>query len=190
MNKKIIFRILCGGLITLTFGYVLYKVFTEDSEKFGGNPPCYENPTQIRPLPSVTKQEIDDTVAALNKNTVLNTQINSIFSKIDLLEIGYYTKNKTYWNGWKTHAEPVEYGTTAIPNNWDCAKENMDSWSKESAGVISTNLPAQFQVVVLTRQNGSQSYVINAAVQKNGVQYNKGKLADGTITEWRAYRYD
>lgn len=189
MNKEIIFKILCWGLLILLFGYILYKVYTEDSKYFGAVPSCYVNPTQVRPLTTTTKQEVDDMVATLNNDTVLNTQINGIFSQIDVLEISYWNKNRTYWSGWKTHAEPVEYGTTQAANNWNCEKENMPSWGIEGVG-ISINLPAQFQVLIVTKQSGEQSYVMNAAVQKNGVQYNKGKLEDGRITEWRAYKYD
>lgn|SRR3990167_1201361 len=189
MNKENIFRILCGGLAILIFGYIFYKVFTEDSGKLGAVPSCYENSTQIRPSLLVTKQDIANTIVTLNNDTALNSAIGGIFNKIDTMQIIYFTKYGTYWNGWKTHSEPVEYGTTKTPNNWDCEKERYTTWGKETNGTISIPLPAQFQISVLTKSNGTQEYVLNAAVQKNGAQYNKAKI-NGKVTQWEAYPYD
>ena len=177
---------LAWGLFILALVYISHKVYTEEHRL--GAVSCSVNPTQIRPFPSVTKQDIINTVTQLNNDTGLNSSIEGIFNRIEVMQIGYLVKHGTYWNGWKTHSEPVEYGTTLAPNNWNCEKEGT-TWGKETSGTISLPLPAQFQVSVLTKSNGTQEYVLNAAVQKSGAQYNKAKIK-GKVTQWEAYPYD
>ena len=181
--KEKIYNIVVWMCITLVLGYATYKIFTYKNESFGALP-CSVNPTQTKPLPSVTKQDKESAMVILNGDTALNSEIESVFKKIDLLQIVYFSKFGTYWHSIRTHAEPIEYGTRLIANNWDC-KDEKTSWVTELP-TISSSLPAQFQTLSLTRYDGKQEYTIIASVKKDGVQYNKSKTGD-IISSWGAY---
>ena len=167
---------LIAGLIAVSvFGYISYNVFFAL-----GAIPCSTDPTQIRGIQ--TQAEKDATIGLLKSNTLLNSTINGIFTGIDSHQTQYFATNGSYWYGQRTHSKPVEYGISELANNWDCDKS---SWKKGGV-VISQTLPAQIQVLVITKPNGSQSYTISASLQKGGVQYTKSKV-DGKIIDWYAY---
>lgn len=183
MKKTLIFSSI---FFLAIFGYWIVR----KTKTFGAIPTCYVNPTQIKPVVFPSKQEISDMLILLNNDTAFNALITGIFTRINAMETLYFSQYKTYWSGWKTHAEPVEYGTEEPPNNWLCEKGEKPSWQNVNTGILPATLPAQIQVSIITKTNGIQEYVINAAVKKNGFQYNKAQLGDGKITEWTAYSYE
>ena len=157
-NKKIII-VLVGTALAILGGYV---IFTPPDV------PCQYQLKEIKRNDSAV--DISD---ILNADAELNASVDSVFDEIKSYQ-GLRISEKTYWQGKRTHDEPVIYGTSAQADNLNCYASNAKkNWREISASF--PNLPFQIEAHEYLTGKNEKGFQVFYYVQNNGRVYVKSK---------------
>ena len=181
--------------ILLAIKFLLAKIETQIAAlkiplKFGAiQETCVYKPVQLVPQPGANKT---GTVNSLKSDITLNATVDSIFNKIQIAEDSYFSVNKKYWQGLKTHDQPVTYLSNVAADNRSCLINDIKKdWESFTPNIDFLTLPFQIEIHEYMTSKNEQGYQVLFMVQKDGVVYSKSKSIgvqniDRTF-DWTAY---
>ena len=164
MNKKYTIAIISIGVVALGGFYL------KDSVLFGAIG-CNYKITEI-PVPSANAVNV---LSVLSADAALDSRVDSVFNAIKAYQLNYIQTNNVYWQGLRTHNQPVEYGESIQPENLDCLPAGKTiSWN--GAGIVmNPPLPFQIEIHEYVTGKGDKGFQVFYYVQSNGKVYVKSK---------------